>query len=86
MRGRRISGNFGISLPFRPSLVFDINDFDETAIGPWEWDLKRLAASVEICGRANKIGKDRRAAVVSAYLPHYRTRMKWFSGMDYLTA
>ena len=66
--------------------MFDINDFDETAIGPWEWDLKRLAASVEICGRANKIKeKDRRAAVVQC-VHTYRTRMKWFSEMDYLDA
>ena len=47
-------GNFGIFRSPSARLVFDINDFDETAIGPWEWDLKRLAASVEICGRANK--------------------------------
>ena len=79
-------GNFGIFRSPSARLVFDINDFDETAIGPWEWDLKRLAASVEICGRANKIKeKDRRAAVVQC-VHTYRTRMKWFSEMDYLDA
>ena len=79
-------GNFGIFRSPSARLVFDINDFDETAIGPWEWDLKRLAVSVEICGRANKIKeKDRRAAVVQC-VHTYRTRMKWFSEMDYLDA
>ena len=79
-------GNFGIFRSPSARLVFDINDFDETAVGPWEWDLKRLAASVEICGRANKIKeKDRRAAVVQC-VRTYRTRMKWFSEMDYLDA
>ena len=43
--------NFGgFASPSR-ELVFDINDFDETARGPWEWDLKRLAASIAIAGR-----------------------------------
>ena len=43
--------NFGgFAAPDR-ELVFDINDFDETGPGPWEWDVKRLAASVEIAGR-----------------------------------
>lgn len=57
-------GNFGMFRSPSDRLVFDINDFDETATGPWEWDVKRLAVSVEICGRANGIKeKDRRNAV-----------------------
>ena len=79
-------GNFGIFRSPSARLVFDINDFDETAIGPWEWDLKRLAVSVEICGRANKLKeKDVRAAVLRC-VQTYRECIKQFSEMDYLDA
>src|SRR5215510_7505490 len=44
--------NFGGFASPERDLVFDLNDFDETLPGPWEWDVKRLAASVEIAGRA----------------------------------
>ena len=53
--------NFGIFASPERSLVFDINDFDETLPGPWEWDVKRLAASVEVAGRGSGFG-DRAAA------------------------
>ncbi|HYK28579.1 MAG TPA: DUF2252 family protein, partial [Streptosporangiaceae bacterium] len=43
--------NFGIFASPERRLIFDINDFDETQPGPWEWDVKRLAASLEIAGR-----------------------------------
>ena len=43
--------NFGVFAAPDRSLVFDVNDFDETAPGPWEWDVKRMAASIEIAGR-----------------------------------
>src|SRR5215813_9649016 len=49
--------NFGGFATPERKLVFDINDFDETAIAPWEWDLKRLVASFAIAGRANRFGK-----------------------------
>ncbi len=45
--------NFGIFASPERRLVFDANDFDETLPGPWEWDVKRLAASIVIAGRAN---------------------------------
>jgi uncharacterized protein (DUF2252 family) len=45
------AGNFGLYGDARGELVIDINDFDETAVGPWEWDLKRLAASLVLAGR-----------------------------------
>src|SRR5262245_47151921 len=45
--------NFGVFGSPERNLVFDINDFDETAPGPWEWDVKRLAASFAIAGREN---------------------------------
>ena len=43
--------NFGVFGSPERRLIFDINDFDETLPGPWEWDLKRLAASFEVAGR-----------------------------------
>ena len=45
--------NFGIYASPERHIVFDANDFDETLPAPWEWDVKRLAASVVIAGRAN---------------------------------
>ena len=45
--------NFGIFGSAERLLVFDVNDFDETLPGPWEWDVKRLAASVEVAARGN---------------------------------
>ena len=45
--------NFGVFATPERKLVFDINDFDETYSGPWEWDLKRLAASAVVAGREN---------------------------------
>ena len=51
--------NFGIFGSAERRLVFDVNDFDETLPGPWEWDVKRLAASMEVAGRGNGFsGKD----------------------------
>ena len=79
-------GNFGMFRSPSARLVFDINDFDETAVGPWEWDIKRLAVSVEICGRANGIKtKDRRAAVMRC-MRSYREHIRDYSEMDYLDA
>ena len=48
------------------SLVFDLNDFDETLPGPWEWDVKRLAASLEVAGRENEFTTAEARAVVLA--------------------
>ncbi len=45
--------NFGVFATPERQLVFDVNDFDETFPGPWEWDLKRLAASAVVAGRQN---------------------------------
>jgi uncharacterized protein (DUF2252 family) len=59
--------NFGLFGTPERSLVFDVNDFDETLPGPWEWDLKRLAASLEIAGRSDGFSKhDRRGIVLEA--------------------
>ena len=56
--------------------MFDINDFDETAPGPWEWDVKRLAASFEIAGRDRGFSPIDRRAVVAAGVAEYRVRMQ----------
>ncbi|WP_243772307.1 DUF2252 domain-containing protein [Actinomadura barringtoniae] len=68
--------NFRLLASPERSLIFDINDFDETLPGPWEWDVKRLSTSLVIAGRANGFrGKERRA-VVSACVRQYRERMR----------
>ena len=74
-------GNFGIFASHTRHLVFDINDFDETAPGPWEWDIKRLIASVEICGRDRGFGKSDRKAAVRACAKAYRHAMARFAEM-----
>jgi len=59
--------NFGFFATPERNLVFDINDFDETLPAPWEWDVKRLAASFVVAGRDNRLpdGEARDAAVVT---------------------
>ena len=59
--------NFGVFASPERRLVFDINDFDETYPGPWEWDVKRLAASFAIAGRDNGFStKDRMRVLLDA--------------------
>src|SRR5579862_4639264 len=58
--------NFGIFGSPERRLLFDLNDFDETLPGPWEWDVKRLAASLEVAGRQNGFSRKERTAVVAA--------------------
>jgi uncharacterized protein (DUF2252 family) len=71
--------NFGLFASPERRLVFDINDFDETLPGPWEWDVKRLAASLEIAGRDNGFpAKDRRNVVLAA-VAEYRHAMRAFA-------
>ncbi len=62
-------GNFGVFASPERSLMFDVNDFDETRPGPWEWDVKRLATSVVVAGRDSGLSKKERArAAVASYL------------------
>ena len=76
--------NFGIFGSAERRLMFDVNDFDETLPGPWEWDVKRLAASLEVAGRENQfLPKQRRDIVVSA-VAQYRQAMRNFAGMTNL--
>ncbi len=57
--------NFGFFAMPERNLVFDVNDFDETLPGPWEWDLKRLATSIVVAGRQNgyTVQENRQAVV-----------------------
>ncbi|MFI2076658.1 DUF2252 domain-containing protein [Streptomyces triculaminicus] len=72
--------NFGLFSSPERRLVFDLNDFDETLPGPWEWDVKRLAASLAIAGRDNGFPRKRRADVVRATVRSYRQAMRDFAG------
>ena len=65
--------NFGLYASPERRLVMDINDFDETARGRWEWDLKRLVASVELCGRENGLDRNLRSEAVASATRAYRT-------------
>jgi uncharacterized protein (DUF2252 family) len=64
--------------------VFDVNDFDETLPGPWEWDVKRLAASLEIAARDNGFPAKKRHTIVAASVARYREAMREFAGMTNL--
>jgi uncharacterized protein (DUF2252 family) len=76
--------NFGVYASPERTLLFDVNDFDETLPGPWEWDVKRLATSLVVAGRENGFGdsKCRRAAREAA--TSYRKRMAEYSEMGEL--
>src|SRR5262245_53943 len=77
-------GNFGLFGSAERRLVFDINDFDETQPGPWEWDVKRLTARLEIAARENGVRKRDRYAMVKAAAARYRTAMRDFASMSNL--
>src|SRR5262245_22076579 len=76
--------NFGVFASPERRMVFDINDFDETFPGPWEWDVKRLAASFAIAGRDNGFSAKDRANILSALMAQYRTSMHEFAAMTNL--
>jgi len=71
--------NFGVFAAPDRRLVFDLNDFDETLPGPWEWDVKRLAASFEIAARENGFKRKQRDAVLLAVGRRYREAMRGFA-------
>jgi uncharacterized protein (DUF2252 family) len=73
--------NFGVFASPERRLVFDINDFDETLPGPWEWDVKRLAASVLIAAKHNGFALKDQEKVVLDSVEEYRTAMTQFAGM-----
>ncbi|MCT7356261.1 DUF2252 domain-containing protein [Streptomyces sp. 15-116A] len=73
--------NFRLLASPERRLVFDINDFDETLAGPFEWDVKRLAASFAVAGRANGFSAGEQNDAVEACVRAYRRRMREFAGM-----
>src|SRR3954451_16899324 len=76
--------NFGgFAAPDR-RMVFDINDFDETLRGPWEWDVKRLAASAAVAGRELSFGVKVRRRMVATVVRAYRTTMRELAAMGNL--
>ena len=78
--------NFGLFGTPERRLLFDVNDFDETLPGPWEWDIKRLAASFEILGRDRGFSAEDRRAIVVAAVQEYRDRIRQAAGMGGLQA
>ena len=84
--------NFGVFASAERNLVFDLNDFDETLPGPWEWDVKRLAASLAIAGRDRGFSDKERAGIVLEAVSGYRKQMTalaaqrdldvWYTRMD----
>jgi uncharacterized protein (DUF2252 family) len=76
--------NFGLFGSAERRLMFDVNDFDETLPGPWEWDVKRLAASLEVAARDNGLTAKQRREVVVASAARYRQAMREFASMTNL--
>ncbi len=76
--------NFGVFGSAERRLIFDVNDFDETLPGPWEWDVKRLAASLEVAARGNGLPGKQRRDIVTASVARYRQAMRSFAGMTNL--
>jgi uncharacterized protein (DUF2252 family) len=74
--------NFGGFASAEHGLVFDLNDFDETLPGPFEWDVKRLAASVEIAGRQRGLSRSQRKGAVGRALHAYRITVRQFATMS----
>lgn len=73
--------NFGVFASPERRMAFGINDFDETHPGPWEWDVKRLAASFAIAGRDNGFSAKDRRTVLLTLVAQYRSSMREFAAM-----
>jgi uncharacterized protein (DUF2252 family) len=76
--------NFGAFASPDRRLVFDVNDFDETLPGPFEWDVKRLAASLAVAGRDNGFPGKARRKIILAGVERYRRAMREFAGQPFL--
>ncbi len=76
--------NFGMYGTPQRDVIFDLNDFDEATIGPWEWDLKRLVASVNVAARENGLNKAERATAVMAAVGGYRANIARLESMGVL--
>jgi len=84
MDGDAHINNFGMYGTPQREVVFDMNDFDEATIGPWEWDLKRLVASVNVAGRQNGLNRRERAAGVRRGVEGYRFNIARLQNMSVL--
>ena len=78
--------NFGAFASPERRLVFDVNDFDETLPGPFEWDVKRLAASFAVAGRDNGFPAKARRKIALAAAEAYRTAMRDFAAQPFWTS
>ncbi len=76
--------NFGVFASPERRQVFDVNDFDETLAGPWEWDVKRLAASVVVAARQNGYTAQESRQAVLRCMQSYRESMQQFAQMNHL--
>jgi uncharacterized protein (DUF2252 family) len=76
--------NFGVFASPERRLVFDLNDFDETLPGPWEWDVKRLAVSMMIAARNNDFALKAQEQIVLDTVEAYRSAMEGFAAMKNL--
>jgi len=76
--------NFGLFASPERNLTFDVNDFDETLPAPWEWDVKRLAASLEVAARENGFGRKDRRKILMSTVARYRQAMRTFAGQSNL--
>jgi uncharacterized protein (DUF2252 family) len=80
------AANFGLYGDARGDLVIDLNDFDETVQGPWEWDLKRLAASLVLAGREAGADEDTCRGAAHGAVGAYRRTMRLLAGLPVLDA
>lgn len=76
--------NFGGFASAERQLLFDLNDFDETLPGPWEWDVKRLAVSISVAGRELGFAQKARAKIIQGAVAQYREAMQQFAAMGNL--
>jgi uncharacterized protein (DUF2252 family) len=76
--------NFGLFGSPERTLLFDVNDFDETLLAPWEWDVKRLAASATVAARQNGFDQAAATDITRAGVRSYREWMAVFAGMPAL--
>lgn len=74
--------NFGLFATPERRLVFDINDFDETLPAPWEWDVKRLAASFVVASRDNRLDGEESQATAVECVRSYREHLREYSEMS----
>ncbi len=76
--------NFGLFATPERNLVFDLNDFDETSTAPWEWDIKRLAASFVVAGRSQGLKDSDGKAAVRVLTQSYRSHLRDYADMRVL--